>query len=123
MQGDPWQQFAEWLASNTGQAVIAGAAGGAVRWFTVKGGDWKEAVATIVVGSACAVYLSPIVQPMLQPTFGKISPGEDATSFAAFICGLGGISITGAILGAINRRKEERVKPDGEPKGDDDSKA
>ncbi len=96
----------DWMMNDTTAAAIAGALGGVVRWLTLRH-DWREGAVAIVVGSICAIYLGPLVEPLLDPVIGRIAPDNDATGFASFITGLGGISIAGLILDVINVRRKQ----------------
>ena len=96
--------FSAILTGDASKAALAGAAGGLVRWITLRS-DWREGVGAIFVGALCALYLGPIVQPLLEPTIGALAPGGDPDGFAAFVVGLGGISLTGFILDIFTRRK------------------
>jgi len=102
----------QWLASDTGRAAIAGAAGGLVRWVTLRD-DWREGMTGLIVGSLCAIYLGPLAEPLLDPVIGKIAPGDSAAGFASFVIGLGGISIAGFILDIIKARRS-KVLGDGD---------
>jgi hypothetical protein len=94
--------FIKWLHSDLGQAALAGAAGGLVRWLTLRD-SWRDGLASLFVGGICAIYLSPLAQPVLQPVFGAISPDGDASSFAAFVVGLGGIALSGMVIDLTRR--------------------
>ena len=96
----------DWMFSDTSMAAIAGALGGVVRWLTLRH-DWREGLMAIIVGSICAIYLGPLVEPMLAPVVGAVAPQHDAVGFASFITGLGGISISGFILDLINFRRKQ----------------
>jgi hypothetical protein len=98
--------FIKWLHSDPGQAALAGAAGGLVRWLTLRD-SWRDGLASLFVGGICAIYLSPLAQPVLQPVFGAISPGGDAGSFAAFVVGLGGIALSGMVIDLTRRFRAE----------------
>lgn len=88
----------EWITNTeTWTAAFAGALGGVVRWVTLRA-DWREGVGAIIVGSICALYLGPLVEPLLEPVVGAIAPQSDSTGFSGFIVGLGGISLTGWLL-------------------------
>ncbi len=91
------------LEGDGGKALLAGAAGGIVRWVTLRS-NWKEGIGAILVGALCALYLGPIAQPILEPVIGKIAPNGDATGFAAFFVGLGGISLSGLLIDIIAAR-------------------
>lgn len=88
-------------------AAISGAAGGAVRWFTVKQG-WRDGFASIVVGALCSIYLSPLVEPMIDVAFGKIIASEaKRAGLAGFVIGVGGILVSGFIIDFWNIRREQ----------------
>ncbi|TNE55196.1 MAG: hypothetical protein EP341_05445 [Sphingomonadales bacterium] len=86
-----------WLGSDAGRAAIAGALGGVVRWITLRERP-KEALGSLVVGSVCAIYLGPLVEPIMEPVIGKIAPNGDPAGFASFVVGLGGISIASFVI-------------------------
>lgn len=88
---------AAWIKTDLGQAALAGAAGGAIRWITLREKP-RDGLVSIIVGSICAIYAGPLVEPFLSPFVGKITPGNDADGFAAFVVGIGGISLTGAVI-------------------------
>ena len=94
----------EWLWSDPGKAVLAGAAGGIVRWLTLRE-KWSDGIVSIVVGALCALYLGPIVEPMLTPLIGKIAPNGDAAGFSSFFIGVGGISASGFVLDVWRGRR------------------
>jgi len=97
-------ELVAWLFSDAGRAAIAGAAGGVVRWVTLRD-NWREGLTGLVVGSLCAIYLGPLASPIIEPVIGRIAPGEAGAGFASFIIGLGGISISGFILDIIRMRR------------------
>ncbi len=99
-------EVSQWLFSDAGKAAIAGAAGGLVRWVTLRD-DWREGLTGLLVGSLCAIYLGPLAEPLLDPVIGKIAPGDGAAGFASFVIGLGGISIAGFILDIIKARRSK----------------
>lgn len=90
----------DFVGQDYGKALVAGVAGGMVRWLTLRS-NWKEGIAALVVGSLCALYLGPIVDPLLAPIIGKIAPHGDPRGFASFFVGLGGVSLSGLILDFI----------------------
>lgn len=103
----------EWMGTDAGKAAIAGALGGVVRWVTLKERP-AEAIGSLIVGAICAVYLGPLVQPILEPVIGKIAPHGDPSGFASFVVGLGGISIAGFVIEIFRARSKQ---------GDGDGKA
>lgn len=93
--------FADMMQSVFGEqtaAAISGAAGGAVRWMTVRQG-WRDGLISVVVGSICSIYLSPLVEPMIDASLGKVIASEaKRAGLAGFIIGVGGILVSGFII-------------------------
>lgn len=92
-----------WLGTDAGRAALAGALGGVVRWITLRDKP-REAMGSLIVGSICAVYLGPLVDPILAPVIGKIAPNGDSAGFASFVVGLGGISIASFVIEIFRAR-------------------
>lgn len=86
---------------------MAGAAGGLVRWLTLRE-SWRDGVVSLVVGSICALYLGPLVEPMLAPVVGAIAPPADPSGFSSFVVGLGGIGITGFLIETLRRFQRDQ---------------
>lgn len=100
-------------------SAIAGAAGGAVRWLTLRQG-WRDGLASLIVGCLCSIYLSPLVEPMIDLAFGKIVAEEaKRAALSGFVIGVGGIMVSGFLLDfwAI-RREQLRSGGNTDPKGD-----
>jgi len=104
----------EWLLSDAGKAALAGAAGGIVRWLTLRGKFWPDGVINLAVGCLCAVYIGPLAEPLLEPIVGKIAIDGSADGLGSFLIGLGGISISGFVLDVINMRRSQVVVSDDE---------
>ncbi|MCW1920810.1 hypothetical protein NX862_18785 [Rhodobacter sp. KR11] len=96
--------FVSWFTSDQARAALAGAAGGVVRWVTLRE-RWQDGFASLIVGAICALYLGPVVEPLMKPVIGDIAPNGDSSGFASFVVGLGGISITGMIIDLIRARR------------------
>lgn len=90
----------KWLASDPGRAALAGALGGLVRWITLRD-SWKEGVPALILGGVAAVYLGPIVEPVLAQPVDGVAPKADTSALAAFITGLGGVGISGFVLDLV----------------------
>lgn len=103
---NPPPDLIEWLFSDSGKGAVAGALGGLVRWITLRD-HWTDGVLSVVVGAICALYLGPLVAPILNPVIGKIAPASDGTGFSAFVVGLGGISLSGFLIDLIRARRSE----------------
>ena len=95
--------FFAWLLSDPGNAALAGALGGMVRWVTLRD-SWKEGVPALLVGAVCAVYVAPFIEPIIGPAMSATAPDADVGALTAFLTGLGGIGIAGFILDLISSR-------------------
>lgn len=96
-----------WLLKETVQVILSGAMGGVVRWLTLKERA-SSGIVSIIVGAICAVYLGPLVQPILAPFIQVVLTEQvSRASFTGFIVGIGGISISGFIIDVIRARREE----------------
>ncbi len=102
-----------WLQTDMGAAAMAGAAGGLVRWLTLRE-HWRDGVVSLVVGSLCALYLGPLVEPMLVPIIGKIAAQGDAKGFSSFVVGLGGIGIAGFVIETLRKFRAQKGGDNGE---------
>jgi hypothetical protein len=112
-----------WLWTEPGKAALAGALGGIVRWVTLRE-HWRDGILSLLVGAICAVYLGPLVAPILEPVIGRLAPGGDTAGFSAFVVGIGGMSISGLLIDIFRARRAEvgqgnRDKQDGDKGGSD----
>lgn len=98
-QNDFWS----WIMTDQARTALAGAAGGIVRWVTLRE-RWQDGVASLIVGALCALYVGPFVNPLIKPLIGDLAPNGDSNGFASFIVGLGGISIAGLLIDLIRAR-------------------
>jgi membrane associated rhomboid family serine protease len=105
-----------WLFTPEGKAAIAGAAGGIVRWVTLRE-HWKDGLLSLLVGAICAIYLGPLVAPLIEPVVGKIAPESDGAGFSSFVVGLGGISLSGFLIDLIRARRAETKGRRNDPRG------
>ena len=107
-QNDFWS----WIMTDQAKTALAGAAGGIVRWVTLRE-RWQDGVASLLVGSICALYVGPFVNPLISPIIGDLAPNGDSNGLASFIVGLGGISIAGLLIDLI-RTRTTKAKGDGD---------
>lgn len=107
--------FWNWLLSLKGDAAVAGAAGGVVRWATLRE-DWRTGSVSLIVGAICATYLAePAIYAIgaAMKTFGVYATIPEKT--AGFVVGIGGVTISGFVLDVIKafrERKQSGGKPD-----------
>ena len=107
-----------WLWTEPGKAALAGALGGIVRWVTLRE-HWRDGVLSLLVGSICAVYLGPLVAPILEPVIGKLAPNGDSAGFSSFVVGIGGMSISGLIIDIFRARRIDAAQTATARKDDD----
>ena len=97
------------LVAGKEPVLVAGAAGGFVRWVTLRE-RFVEGMASIACGAICAVYLSPLAVPMISSAFGALHMSEaQQVGFSGFVIGLGGVFVSGLVIDIVRgfRRKGE----------------
>jgi hypothetical protein len=96
-----------------GQVALAGAAGGLVRWLTLRSRPLDGFIA-VVVGALSATYLGPLAEPAIDALLGNIIVEETSRgAFSGFILGLGGITVTGFVMDFWKSRNRKRDDDDG----------
>lgn len=101
-----------WLRSTGGQEAIAGAAGSLVRTITLQE-SWIQGLRTLIVGTLCALYGTPIAGSLFRPFMGPASE-ESIHGFAGFVTGIGGAALVGFVLdtwGTFLRRRADANRP------------
>lgn len=99
--------LADWIATEPGKVALAGAAGGLVRWITLRERP-RDVIPAVLVGALCAIYLGPLAEPLLDPIVGAISAHDDADRFAGFVVGLLGIGLTGMLIDLLRAYQRQR---------------
>lgn len=102
--------FWEWLQSGKAELILAGLAGSAVsaamEWTGV-----LPAVRKILVGTLCAMYLSPLAVPLLGWVLGGLQvPTENSAGVSGFLMGIVGIVVIEIILKAF-KLKRDHLRP------------
>lgn len=93
------------LKGSAAGVALAGAAGGLVRWLTLRSHP-IDGVISIVVGAILAVYAGPLAEPLINGLLGGvIVEPERRASFGGFLIGLGGVTISGFLLDYWRARK------------------
>ena len=95
----------EWLASDAAKVIASGAIGGGVGAL-VKKGHWREKVRVFAVGTLSSYFLSPLVEPVLEFTFGRaldIDPARIA-GMSGFVAGATGLLIIEIAMRAFARK-------------------
>lgn len=99
------------LVAEAAKLALAGGAGGLVRWATLRS-KWIDGVSGMLVGVLSSLYLSPVVEPLVSPTLGKLAPSSNPEGFAGFMVGLGGITLTGFLIDIFRFNRRRRTKDD-----------
>lgn len=92
--------------ANHGQLVLAGAAGGLVRWLTLKQ-HWVDGLISVSIGAILAIYIGPYAVGLfaqLVPFVG--APPESAIGLGGFLVGVGGIVVSGFIIDLWHLRRK-----------------
>lgn len=100
-----------WIMTDQAKTALAGAAGGIVRWVTLRE-RWQDGAASLLVGAICALYVGPFVNPLISPLIGDLAPNGDSSGFASFLVGLGGISIAGLLIDLVRIRTSKAREDD-----------
>lgn len=90
-----------WIAGETGRAMLAGAAGGLVRWVGQERKRLRDGVLAVASGSLAALYLAPVVVGVLRVLSIELGEGADADRAAGFLAGLAGMSIAKVVITAV----------------------
>lgn len=96
----------DWLSSEKGQLLQSGLAGSAVS-AAMEWTGFMPAVRKIVVGTLCALYLSPLAVPLLGTVLGIAKvPRENAAGVSGFLMGVTGIIVIEILLKAFRWRRD-----------------
>lgn len=90
-----------WVFGKDGQIILAGVAGGVIRWMTLRQ-NWREGMISLVSGGICAYYLGPVGTWIFRPVFDD--PAQQAT-MSGFLVGFIGLGIAGFIMDVWKRRQ------------------
>lgn len=104
----PLTDWLTWMATPETRAAVAGAAGGVVRWITLREKP-RVGITSIIVGAICSIYLQPLVVPLLEPVV-KFAPDANVAGFAGFVVGLAGTTVSGLLIDFFRLRRAEIKK-------------
>lgn len=90
-----------WFAGETARAMIAGAAGGLLRWLGQEGRRLWDGALAVISGSLAALYMAPLVTGILGAIGLDLGTGEAADRAAGFLAGLAGMSIAKVVIALI----------------------
>lgn len=108
------EDIAVWLLTEKAQVIISGTLGGVVRWLTLRE-RCTEGLVSVIVGAICAVYLGPLVEPILKPFVQVILTEQiSRSSFTGFIVGIGGITFAGFVIDVVRAKRREVARDDEE---------
>lgn len=102
-----------WLSGETGKAMLAGAAGGIVRWFAQETRRLIEGVIAVISGAFSAVYLSPLILPLLDMAGIEVGATDQAAGVAHFLSGLVGMSMAKIVVALIEGKLAELLARQG----------
>jgi hypothetical protein len=102
------------FAGQKAQVVLAGAAGGLVRWLTLRSA-WRDGTISVIVGSISALYLGPLAEPAIDALLGTfVADPASRYTFSGFIIGLGGVSVSGFVMDFWRARRHKMKDGDDE---------
>ncbi|WP_378952029.1 hypothetical protein [Mesorhizobium sp. ANAO-SY3R2] len=97
----------EWFSTGKGELLQAGFLGSVVAAVM----EWNgviPALRKIIVGTICALHLSPVALPLLAWALGNLQvPQENAAGLSGFLMGVTGIIVIEIILKAFRLRRDD----------------
>lgn len=104
-----WQSISAWLETASGELATAGLAGAAVS-AAMEWTGFLPAVRKIVVGTLCAMYLSPLAIPLLSIVLGAIDvPLEKTAGTSGFLMGVLGIVVIEILFKAFRLHRNYKI--------------
>ena len=99
--------FWVYVFGDRGQTIIAGALGGMVKWLSLRD-HWSDGIIAIIVGAICAVYLSPLALPIMDPVLKVVIDNyQQRATLSGFVIGIGGIGVVGLIMDVLKLRRQQ----------------
>lgn len=96
--------IAAWLVGEGGRVVIAGAAGGLMRWIMEEKRRLRDGVVAVIAGAIFAKYGTPVGIELLDNWFGPLDSGNDQIrDSAAFAMGIGGMTFGKLIMAMFEK--------------------
>lgn len=93
-----------WLIGEGGRVVIAGAAGGLIRWIMDERRRWRDGIVAVTTGAIFAKYGTPLGIILLNNWFGPLDAGNDQIrDSAAFAMGIGGMTVGKLIMAMFEK--------------------
>ncbi len=97
-----------WLTGETGRIMIAGGAGGALRWLSSERRNMRDGLIAVIGGSVVAYYFWPLVLGLLVKYVGIDPATSGAEAMAGCLAGIFGVS--GIRIGvAIVEARADRI--------------
>lgn len=109
-------RFNDFFPDGVEKAATAGFFGAIAYWITNKKNP-RDGVMCLIVGVISAIYLGPLIEPVLRQFTGPDS--ELPATLAGFVCGMSGISLNGLIVDLVHGRAR-MLRDAAELKGKDD---
>lgn len=102
--------FLTWAVGEGGRVVIAGAAGGLMRWIMDEKRRIRDGAVAIIAGAIFAKYFTPVGLVLLDKWFGPLTSDIDQIrDSAAFAMGIGGMTV-GKLIMAMFEKYSEKMK-------------
>lgn len=95
-----------WLAGESGRAVVAGAAGGVLRWLMQDQRRVRDGIVSVVGGVVASVYLGSVVAAILSSAVGPVAGAAPS----GFIAGLAGMSLAKIIVAIVETQAHKMTR-------------
>ena len=104
--------FVAWATGEGGRVMIAGGAGGFMRWLMSEKKTLRNGGIQVGAGLLCANYLSPVVLAILSVPMPSLATHPRADVTAGFLAGVIGIGFTKIVIAAVEARGRAIVRDD-----------
>jgi len=118
-KSDLYQQFLlffsillTWFTGETGRIMVAGGAGGALRWLSNEKRNIRDGVFAVAGGSIIAYYFWPLVMGILVKYVGIDSGTNGVEAMSGCIAGIFGASGIRILVAVVEARAAKLAKGD-----------
>ncbi|WP_298491523.1 hypothetical protein [uncultured Maritimibacter sp.] len=102
-----------WAAGDLGSRIIAGGAGGGLRWAASEGRNLKTFAGAIIAGMICAKYMAPALVTIWETYVGPFADLRDAYQTCGFLSGMIGMTGVRLVAAIIEGRARRLVEDSG----------
>lgn len=106
--------IAAWLGGEAGRVIVAGGAGGVLRWFAAEKRRLRDGIAAAIGGAMSAYFFWPLTLAALNSATGQAMEGADAQAMAGCLTGVIGMSGVKILVASFEAWAMRRLTNGGE---------